>query len=664
MQMLQSMTKYIFLIIAVLALSCENDDGQGQVNPDLLQLNSVSVGTLTLAADEETTNAPVDKSIIVRFNQALDLSSVENNITLKEQNGDLITLTFNYLDGDKTVTAVPEQHLLHNTGYVVALGKIRSITGEEFPGAIYTFRTTQGQLAITSIHASGTDLQTQQRVKNIPTDFQIQAAFSAPLDEAMQFSHFISLRDGAGELPLNFALDQEQKTLTITPIEAANFISKYTFRISDKFTSQENFAFNGFSKVLYTELDSTYKFPEITDDQLLTLVQEQTFKYFWDFAHPVSGLARERNTSGDVVTTGGSGFGVMAIIAGIERGFITRQEGIDRLETIVTFLTNADRFHGVWPHWMNGNTGDVIPFSTKDNGGDLVETAFMIQGLLSVRAYLNDADAQEAAVKAKITKLWETVEWDWYTQGGQDVLYWHWSPNYEWEMNHQIRGWNEGLIVYVLAASSPTHPIGANVYHNGWARNGEIKNGNEYFNINLPLGYNRGGPLFFAHYSFLGLDPRNLEDRYANYWNQNVNHTLINRAYAIANPKNFVGYSAHSWGLTASDNHEGYSAHSPTNDLGVITPTAAVSSVPYTPEASLTAIRHFYYILGDKLWGDYGFYDAFNFTEEWIADSYLAIDQGPIIVMIENHRSALLWELFMANKEIAVGLEKLGFTSY
>lgn len=658
------MTKYIFLIIAVLALSCENDDGQGQLNPDFLQLNSVSVGTLKLASGEETANAPVDKNIIVRFNQALDRSSVENKITLKEQDGDLITLTFNYLDGDKTVTAVPEKHLLHNTGYVVALGKIRAITGEEFPGANYSFRTTQGQLAITSIHASGTDLQTQQRVKNIPTDFQIQAAFSAPLDEAMQFSQFISLRDEAGVLPLNFSLDQEQKTLTITPTEAANFISKYTFRISDKFTSQASFVFNGFSKVFYTELDSTHKFPEITDDQLLTLVQEQTFKYFWDFAHPVSGLARERNTSGDVVTTGGSGFGVMAIIAGIERGFITRQEGIDRLEKIVTFLSNADRFHGVWPHWMNGNTGDVIPFSTKDNGGDLVETAFMIQGLLSVRAYLNDADAQEAAVRANITKLWETVEWDWYTQGGQDVLYWHWSPNYEWEMNHQIRGWNEGLIAYVLAASSPTHSIGANVYHNGWARNGDIKNGNEYFGIKLPLGYNRGGPLFFAHYSFLGLDPRNLEDRYANYWNQNVNHTLINRAYAIANPKNFVGYSAHSWGLTASDNQEGYSAHSPANDLGVITPTAAVSSLPYTPEASLTAIRHFYYILGDKLWGDYGFYDAFNFTEQWIADSYLAIDQGPIIVMIENHRSALLWELFMANKEIAVGLDKLGFTSY
>lgn len=318
----------------------------------------------------------------------------------------------------------------------------------------------------------------------------------------------------------------------------------------------------------------------------------------------------------------------------------------------------------MWPHWLNGTTGEVIPFSPNDDGGDLVETAFMVQGLLTVRQYLDDTNAQEAGIIDKINQLWQEVEWDWYTQGGQHVLYWHWSPDYGWEKNHRITGWNEALIVYVLAASSPTHSIEPEVYTEGWSRSGTMVNaaGNTHYGYTLPLRSDRGGPLFFAHYSFLGLDPRNFSDRYADYWEQNVTHTQINRAYSIANPKNYVGYSAQSWGLTASDGNNGYSAHSPDNDRGVITPTAALSSFPYTPEYSMEALKHFYYILGDRLWGEYGFYDAFNITENWTASSYLAIDQGPIIVMIENYRSGLLWDLFMSAPEVQNGLDKLEFT--
>lgn len=401
---------------------------------------------------------------------------------------------------------------------------------------------------------------------------------------------------------------------------------------------------------------------QLTDDKLLDLVQHQTFKYFYDFAHPVSGMARERNSNLDTVTTGGTGFGIMALIVGMERGFITRQEGAALMEKILDFLETCDRYHGVWPHWLNGSTGKVIPFSQKDNGADLVETAFLVQGLLTFRQYLRDRDPREKALKDRIDILWQEVEWDWFTQGGQHVLYWHWSPEFDWEMNHAIRGHNETLITYVLAAASPTHPIDSLVYHEGYTRSGEIVNGSEYYGIKLPLGEELGGPLFFAHYSFLGLDPRNLEDVYASYWEQNVNHTLINRQYCIENPKGYKGYSEDSWGLTASDNHEFYGAHSPTNDLGVITPTAAISSIPYTPEYSIQAIRHFYYELGDMLWGEYGFHDAFNLTEKWRADSYLAIDQGPIVVMIENYRSGLLWDLYMSAPEIGPGLKKLGFS--
>ncbi|MGE7774047.1 glucoamylase family protein [Chitinophaga sp. NPDC101104] len=402
---------------------------------------------------------------------------------------------------------------------------------------------------------------------------------------------------------------------------------------------------------------------QLGDTALVTLVQQRTFGYFWKFAHPVSGLAPERTTTPDTVTIGGSGFGVMAILVGIERKFITRDEGLDRMLKIVNFLLKADHYHGIWPHWMHGATGKTVPFSRRDDGGDLVESAFMWQGLLCVRQYFDRDVPKERELRDKIGWMWSEAEWSWYTQGGQDVLYWHWSPNQGWAMNHAVRGYNECLIAYVLAASSPTYPVSPRVYHQGWAVSNYFLNGRQYYGITLPLGFPYGGPLFFAHYSFLGLDPRGLKDQYADYWEQNKAHTLINRQYCIDNPKQFKGYGPDCWGLTASDNHEFYNAHSPTNDLGVITPTAALSSFPYTPEYSMQAMRYFYDKLGDRLWGEYGFYDAFNETVNWFDYQYLAIDQGPIVVMIENYRSGLLWRLFMSCPEVKTGLRRLGFSS-
>ncbi|MPN02572.1 hypothetical protein SDC9_149788 [bioreactor metagenome] len=226
----------------------------------------------------------------------------------------------------------------------------------------------------------------------------------------------------------------------------------------------------------------------------------------------------------------------------------------------------------------------------------------------------------------------------------------------------KISGWNESLITYVLAASPPTHPISKEVYQQGWARNGAMTNNASYLGYRLPLGPNMGGPLFFAHYSFLGLNPKGLKDQYADYWEQNKTHTLINYAYCKENPKKYSGYSEHCWGLTASDGDQGYSAHSPTNDRGVIAPTAALSSMPYTPEESMRALHFFYYKLGDKLWKEYGFSDAFNLSKNWFDTQHIAIDQGPVIAMIENYRTGLLWKLFMSSAEIGDGLAKLGFT--
>ncbi|WP_142785516.1 glucoamylase family protein [Changchengzhania lutea] len=400
--------------------------------------------------------------------------------------------------------------------------------------------------------------------------------------------------------------------------------------------------------------------PVIPFEELLDLVQERTFKYFWDFADPTSGLARERSQSLETLTTGGSGFGISSFPAAINRGWISKDEAIQQLKKILTFLENADTYHGVFSHWYL-NTGTTQPFGNKDDGGDIVETAFLIQGLLINRQYFSGNSADEIDIRDRITAIWEDVEWDWYTQGNKSIT-WHWSTNYEFELNHIISGWNEALIVYVLAASSPTHPIDKETYDNGWARNGDIKNEGTFYGHFLPLGENLGGPLFFAHYSFIGLDPRGLEDQYANYFEQNQAHSLINYEYCIANPKGYAGYSGHSWGLTASDNNTGYAAHSPTNDLGIITPTAALSSFPYTPNESKKALEYFYYNLNQNLWGDYGFYDAFSEHFNWYADGYLAIDQGPIVAMIENYRSQLLWTLFMQDQEIKDGLTKLGFT--
>ncbi|MGB8489733.1 MAG: glucoamylase family protein [Bacteroidales bacterium] len=413
----------------------------------------------------------------------------------------------------------------------------------------------------------------------------------------------------------------------------------------------------------------------LTDDSLLTLVQYRTFRYFWDGAEPVSGMARERyNVDGiypdndkNVVTTGGSGFGVMAILAGINRGFITRQQALERFQKITGFLKSADRYHGAWSHWIYGETGKTKPFGRMDNGADIVETAYLMQGLLTVRQYFRNGNKQEALLAADIDKLWRGVEWSWFTKGGEDVIYWHWSPDYGWAMNFPVKGYNECLILYVLAASSPTFPVPPEAYHKGWARNGGIKTKIETYGYVLTLKHNGaekyGGPLFWAHYSYLGLDPRHLRDEYADYWQENRDQTLIDWKWCSLNPLHYKGYGPDCWGLTASYSMSGYAAHAPGDetDLGVISPTAAISSIVYTPDKSMAAIKHFYYVLGDKIWGIYGFYDAFSEQNDWYPQKYLAIDQGPEIVMIENYRSKLLWTLFMSCPEIRLGLKKLGF---
>jgi hypothetical protein len=409
----------------------------------------------------------------------------------------------------------------------------------------------------------------------------------------------------------------------------------------------------------------------LTDAQLLDKVQQQTLRYFWEHGQAASGMARETSDDNSVygkniVTTGGTGFGVMAMVAGASRGWIGREEVQKRIAKIVGFLKGAEHYHGVFAHWLDGNSGKTFAYpGSKDDGADLVETSFLMMGLLTARQYFSGQTPEEKALRDDINQLWERVNWQRHTKDGKSKeLYWHWSPNHEWGMNVPIKGWNESLVTHVLAASSPTHPVSPDVYHEGWATGNDFTTAQTCEGIKLPLGPRMGGPLFLSQYSFMGLDPNGLKDKYADYLEQNKNHTLINRAYCIRNPKGHTGYGPKCWGLTSSKGDISYSDHSPTNDRGIIAPTAALSSFPYTPEYSMEVLRHLYEERPrDKIWGESGFYDAFRSDGSWYSKEYLAIDQGPIVGMIENHRSGLLWSLFMSCPEVQAGMKKLGFES-
>jgi exo beta-1,2-glucooligosaccharide sophorohydrolase (non-reducing end) len=419
---------------------------------------------------------------------------------------------------------------------------------------------------------------------------------------------------------------------------------------------------------------------QMTDDELLTMVQEASFRYYWEGSEASSGMAKE-NIPGrqNMIACGASGFGIMAILVGTERKFITREESVTRFEKILNFLARTETFHGAYAHYIDGPTGKVEPFhSPKDNGADLVETSFLLQGLLAARQYFSGDNAQEKLIREKITAIWEKAEWDWFMQyPDSKFLYWHWSPDQGWVIHHTLIGWNETMVTYLLAIASPTHPVPASMYYSGWANQDStgIKyrsnwgqtadgsmytNGKTYFGIKLDVGVSNGGPLFFTHYSYMGYDPHFITDKYTNYFTNNQNIAKINYRYCVENPKHYKGYGESAWGLTASDGPFDYSADEPVpwQDYGKIAPTGAISSFPYTPEESMKALKNYYFNYGKFLWGEYGFRDAFDLTNNWCSEIYMGLNQAPMTVMIENYRTGLIWKLFMQNPEIQSGLKK------
>lgn len=428
----------------------------------------------------------------------------------------------------------------------------------------------------------------------------------------------------------------------------------------------------------------------LSDSELLDVVQRQTFRYFWHYAHPVSGLARERdvpvkaqfywdyineawdepNLSKDVFGSedcaiGGTGMGILSTIVAVNRGWIGRDTAVKRLIQIADFLGKADCYHGIYPHFMNGTTGKTVPFDRLDDGADIVETSYLLMGFLCAKEYFNSDEIHERYLRRRIDQMWGAANWNWHTKGENKRLFWHWSPRNDFDMNFPVWGWNECLITYILSAASPNHSISKTVYDSTWSGSAGWRNGKQYYGYELPLGnYDKGGPLFFEQYTFMGIDPNELTDGFGiDYAMQTKNHTLINRAYCVENPKHYKGYSENCWGLTAGDSYKGYVAHCPEEDKGVIQPTAALSSMPYTPEYSMQALKYFYYELGSKIWGPFGFADGFSIDHNWYAKSHLAIDQGPIVVMIENYRTGLIWNLFMKIPDVQNGLKKLGFKS-
>ncbi len=399
------------------------------------------------------------------------------------------------------------------------------------------------------------------------------------------------------------------------------------------------------------------------DREALEDLARSAFNYMWEDGDPHSGMAFEADFGWETrpVAVGGTGFGVAAIVVGTDRGWIGRNEAVERLLRIARFLrdkTARTKLHGAFPHWLDGETGETIPFGENDDGADIVETSLLMQGLLIARAYFNGPGSEEE-LRSVITGLWEEVDWDWFTNGEHNGLYWHWLPTEgKGYTGLKILGYNEALITYILALSSPTHPISAKAYRywsSGWGY--RLK---KTYGYRLEATLPGGGPLFLAHYSFIGLDPRRMADKYVpgGYFVRGVTQTLSNRGYCLeeAPPEN--RYSENFWGLSASQIKDGYDDSNPLNDHGVVAPTAALASMPYTPYYSLLVLHNLREGFGGRAWGRFGPYDGISLKDEWISPHVLAIDQLPIVSMVENYRSGLLWKLLMDDPDVREGLKK------
>jgi hypothetical protein len=395
-------------------------------------------------------------------------------------------------------------------------------------------------------------------------------------------------------------------------------------------------------------------------------VQEAAVRFYFEEAHPVSGLSQEGAPGwGDTSAVGSTGMGMANIIVGVHRGFVTREQGVALALKMLRFLDQKTETQaGAFAHWMDGTTGAARKFGSNGTAADLVETSFLIQGAILLREYFNGSSAEEREIGAIATRLAAEVQWPQFMvdQPTGPVMMWHWD-SVVGPGELPIRGFHEGMMPYILGIGSQTYPIPAKSFYTGWYHpQHQLGTTRTDFGIEHGLGRGIGWPLFFAHYSHIGFDPRVIRYKGKTYFEHFVDATKVHEAYARSRASEFKGYDT-VWGLAASTSPDGYKAHRPgKDDSGTIATTAALSSMPYLPDAVLNCMESMYLDYGSRIWGCYGFYNAFNPTRDWVGEKYIGIELGPIAPMIENHRSGLLWRLFMQAPEVQRALERLRAT--
>jgi hypothetical protein len=407
---------------------------------------------------------------------------------------------------------------------------------------------------------------------------------------------------------------------------------------------------------------------QLTDDELLDAIQEPAFQFFWNEANPANGLIRDRSQPGSPASIASVGFGLSAICVGADHGWVTRGQAATRVRTTLnTFYTGPQGtaasgtigFRGFFYHFLDMNT--ATRFVTWDNVElSSIDSALLMAGILDARQYFDSPDTDEVAIRAMADSLESRMDWTFFRNNTAGV-YMGWKPGTGFAGFGLWQGYNEAMILYLLALGSPSHPAPTFVWTT-WTSG---------YNYTTQYGqtYVVFPPLFGHQYSHCWVDFRNIQDLYMrnhtplNYFENSRRATLAQQAYCIANPGGWVGYNDSTWGITASDAPTGYSARGAPpaqNDDGTLAPTAVAGSLPFAWDICLPALRNFYNNY-PSLWGPYGFRDAFNPTANWYDPDYIGIDEGPIVLMIENHRTGKVWNRMMAHPSIQTGLSRAGF---
>jgi len=405
--------------------------------------------------------------------------------------------------------------------------------------------------------------------------------------------------------------------------------------------------------------------PAVLNDSLfLDLLQRTAFDFFWNEANPNNGLIKDRDTPNAACSIASVGFGLTAIGVAIDRAWITREAGRDRvLTTLNTFwqqpqgreMSGTIGYKGLFYHFLDMNTG----LRAWNSELSSIDTALLLAGIIYAKQYFTERHEDALRIRQLADSIYYRIDWDWMRNYQPNITL-GWFPDKGF-INAWWRGYNEAMIMCILALGSPTHPVPATTW-TAWNSGYSWQTHYNYDYVNFP-------PLFGHQFSHCWIDFRQIQDAYMrqrgiDYFENSRRATLAQRAYCIANPGNFKGYGENVWGLTACDGHNGYKARGAPpaqNDDGTIAPTAATSSMPFTPEVSLAAAKHLYETYRQSIWTQYGFCDAFNLTVNWWAPGVIGIDEGPIVLMLENFRSQKIWQLFMQNPDIQRGLQRAGF---